>query len=65
LARESRCPSIPAPRPPPVLINLTDESDGSSFDHSWPHGGYEANIEKDGDGSSNKENEWVVVTVDK
>ena len=36
----------------------------SSFDRSWPHGGYEADVEKDGDGDSNKENEWVTVPVD-
>jgi len=38
--------------------------DWSSFDWSWPHSGYEADVEKDGDGSSNKENEWVAVPVD-
>jgi len=35
-----------------------------SFDRSWPHGGYEADVEKDDDGGSNKENEWVAVPVE-
>jgi len=39
--------------------------DWSSFDRSWPHGGYEADVEVDEDGGSNKENEWVAVPVDK
>ena len=39
--------------------------DWSSFDHSRPHGRYEADVEKDGDDSSNKENEWVAVPIDK
>ena len=39
--------------------------DWSSFDRSWPHGGYEADVEKDGDEDSNKENEWVAVPVNK
>jgi len=38
--------------------------DWLSFDRSWPHGGYEADIEVDVDGDSNKENEWVAVPVD-
>jgi len=52
---------------PGLTVNQTtvDEFlDWSSFDRSWPHGGYEADVEKDGDGDSNKENEWVVVPVD-
>jgi len=52
---------------PGLTINQTtiDEFlDWSSFDRSWPHGGYEADVEKDGDGDSNKENEWVAVLVD-
>jgi len=39
--------------------------DWLSFDQSWPHGGYEADVEKDWDRSSNKENKWVAVLVDK
>ena len=35
----------------------------SSFDRSWPHGGYKADVEKEEDGSSNKENKWVAVPV--
>ena len=53
---------------PGLTINQTtvDEFlDWSSFDRSWPHGRYEADVEKDGDGDSNKENEWVAVPVDK
>jgi len=38
--------------------------DWSAFGRSWPHGGYEADVEADGDGNSNKENEWVAVPVD-
>jgi len=38
--------------------------DWLSFDWSWPHGGYKVDVEKDGDGSSNKENEWVAVPID-
>ena len=38
--------------------------DWSPFDRSWPHGGYEADVEKDVDGGSNKENEWVTVPVE-
>ena len=48
---------------PCLTVNQTtvDEFlDWSSFDRSWPHSGYEANVEKDGDGDSNKENKWVV-----
>jgi len=43
---------------------IDDFLDWSSFDRSWPHGGYEADVEKDVDGSSNKENKWVTVPVD-
>jgi len=43
---------------------VDDFLDWSSYDRTWPHGGYEADVEKDGNGSSNKENEWVVVLVD-
>ena len=52
---------------PGLTVNQTtiDEFlDWSSFDRSWPHGGYEADVEKDGDGDSNKENKWVTVPVD-
>ena len=52
---------------PGLTVNqaiVDDFLDWSSFDRSWPHGGYEADVEKDGDGSSNKENEWVAVLVD-
>jgi len=38
--------------------------DWSSFDRSWPHGGYEADVEKDINKGSNKENKWVAVPVD-
>jgi len=53
---------------PGLMVNQTivdDFLDWTSFDRSWPYGGYEADVEKDGDGSSNKENEWVPVPVDK
>jgi len=53
---------------PGLTVNqaiVDDFLNWSSFDWSWPHGGYEADVEKDGDGSSNKENEWVTVPVDK
>ena len=52
---------------PGLTINQTvvDEFiDWSSFDRTWPHGGYEADVEVDVDGDSNKENEWVTVPVD-
>jgi len=51
---------------PGLTVNqavVGDFLDWLLFDRSWPHGGYEADVEKDGDGSSNKENEWVVVPV--
>jgi len=51
---------------PGLTINQTvvdNFLDWSSFDQSWPHGGYEADVEKDGDASSNKENKWVAVPV--
>jgi len=35
--------------------------DWSSFDRTWPHGGYEADVKRDDNGGSNKENKWVVV----
>jgi len=52
---------------PGLTVNQTtiDEFlDWSSFDRSWPHGGYKADVERDGEGGSDKENEWVVVPVD-
>ena len=52
---------------PGLTVNQTivdDFLNWSSFDRSWPHGGYEADAEKDVDESSNKENEWVAVPVD-
>jgi len=53
---------------PGLTVNQTivdDFLDWLSFDRSWPHGGYEADVEKDADGGSNKENEWVAVPVNK
>ena len=41
---------------------VDDFLDWSAFDRSWPHGGYEADCEKEG--GSDKENEWVPVPVD-
>jgi len=52
---------------PGLTVNQTvvDEFlDWSSFNRSWPHGGYKADVEKDKDVGSNKENEWVTVPVD-
>ena len=52
---------------PGLTVNQTivdDFLDWSSFSRSWPHGGYEADVEKDADGGSNKENKWVAVPVD-
>ena len=51
---------------PGLTVNQTTVEflNWSSFDRSRPHGGYEADVEKDGDGDSNKENEWVTVPVD-
>jgi len=52
---------------PSLTVNQTTVDkflDWLSFDRSWPHGGYEADEEKDADGGSNKENEWVAVLVD-
>ena len=49
---------------PGLTINQTivnDFLDWSSFDRTWPQGGYKADVEKDVDGGSNKENEWVAV----
>jgi len=53
---------------PGLTINqaiVDDFLDWSSYDRSWPYGEYEADVNKDGNGSSDKENEWVVVPVDK
>ena len=52
---------------PGLTVNQTvvDEFlDWSSFDRSWSHGGYEADVGEDVDEGSNKENEWVAVPVD-
>ena len=59
-------PPSPSMEIPGLTVNQTivdDFLDWSSFDWSWPHGGYEADIEKDVDGGSNKENEWIAVPV--
>ena len=51
---------------PGLTVNqsvVDDFLDWSSYDHSWPRGGYKADVEADGDESSNKENEWVAVPV--
>jgi len=53
---------------PGLTVNQTtvDEFlDWLSFNRTWPHDGYEADVKKDGDGDSNKENEWVAVPIDK
>jgi len=58
---------FPPEEVPGLTVNqrtIDELLDWSSFDRSWPHGGYEADVEKDGDGDSNKENEWVAVLVD-
>jgi len=58
---------FPSEEVPGLTINQTtiDEFlDWSSFDRSWPHGGYKADVEKGGDGDSNKENKWIAVPVD-
>ena len=52
---------------PSLTVNqavVDDFLDWSSFDQTWPHGGYEADGEKDINGGSNKENEWAAVPVD-
>ena len=52
---------------PGLTVNqaiVDDFLDWSSFNRTWPHGGYEADVEKDVNGGSNKENEWVAVPVD-
>jgi len=52
---------------PGLTVNQSvanDFLDWSSFDRSWPCGGYEADVEKEEESSSNKENEWVAVPVD-
>jgi len=52
---------------PGLTVNqaiVDDFLNWSSFDRSWPHGQYEADVEKDADGGSDKENEWVAVPVD-
>ena len=60
-------PPSPSMEIPGLTVNqaiVDDFLDWLSFDRSWPHGGYEVDIEKDADGGSNKENEWVAVPVD-
>jgi len=57
----------PSEEIPSLTVNQTTINeflDWSSFDRSWPHGGYEADVEKNVDGGLNKENEWVAVPVD-
>ena len=52
---------------PGLTVNQTivdDFLNWLSFDRSWPHGGYEADVEKDVDEGLNKENKWVAVPVD-
>ena len=44
---------------------VDDYLDWSSFDRTWPHGGYEADGEGDVEAGSNKENSWVAVPVSK
>ena len=59
---------LPLMEIPGLNINqgiVDDFLDWSSFNRSWPHGGYEADVEKEEDGSSNKENEWVAVPINK
>ena len=51
---------------PGLTVNQTvvdDFLDWSSFDRSWPCGGYEADVEEEDEGS-NKENKWIAVPVD-
>jgi len=53
---------------PGLTVNqavVDDFLDWLSFDRTWPHGGYEADVERDVDEGLNKENEWVAVPVDK
>jgi len=67
----SPLPSIgypPSAEVPGLTVNqivVDNFLDWSSFDRSWPHSGYEADVEREEDGSSNKENEWVAVPVSK
>jgi len=52
---------------PGLTVNQTtvDEFlDWSSFNRSWPHGGYEADVERDAEGGLDKENERVTIPVD-
>ena len=57
----------PAMEIPGLTVNQTTVDkflDWLSFDRSWPHGGYEVDVERDVDEGLNKENEWVAVPVD-
>jgi len=63
---------FPEDFPPPMEIpglmvnqQVVDEFlDWTSYDRSWPHGGYEVDAEGEVETSSNKENEWVTVPLD-
>jgi len=51
---------------PGLTINqavVNDCLDWLSFNRSWPHGGYKADVKREEEESSNKENEWVTVPV--
>jgi len=61
--KNAGCMTIPGLTVNQAIVD--DFLDWSSFDQSWPHGGYKADIEKEEDSSSNKENEWVAVPIDK
>jgi len=45
-----------------IVTIVNDFLDWSSFDWSWPCGGYKADVDEE-EGTSNKENEWVAVPV--
>jgi len=57
----------PSTEIPGLTVNQTTVDEflnWSSFDRSWPHGGYEADVEREDGEGSNKENEWIAVPVD-
>ena len=57
----------PSTEIPGLTVNqsiVDDFLDWSSCDRSWPHGGYKADVEKEEDGGSNKENKWVAFPVE-
>jgi len=59
--------SFPPEEIPGLTVNqavVDNFLDWSSFDRTWPHGGYKADVERDVDEGSNKENKWVAVPVD-